>query len=477
MAPHLRYAQAVHGRSTGRGVGVIDTIHLVEVARAIECWSPRRPLDGRARGRPALVRRVPAVDDHGPNGIEERDAKNNHGTCWVMQAAAYARLTGDEDRLAFCASASARCSCRARWPRTELPARDGPHQALRLLALQPRRDGHVAQILSTPRDDLWRFELPDGRGLRRAVSWMVPFVRSRKGWPFPPDVMYDDQWPMRQAALLFAGLAYGERDWIELWKTLPATRRWTRSSGTSSCGSRCSGWKTAPGRAEGRHLSESAPQLLQQLRGSLDLLEQPQQVAHVGVDVAGHVGVVAEVVGHVLPDAVEVDADEAALAVDRGAARVAAGRVAIAEDPDRHLATAGRPSGRSASRRRPRARAAAGRTGPRRCASPRRRRASSAGHGHRLARRVARTRPNVTRSELLASGATGRPASAMTAFLQAGRRRRVAPAAASRRSLRAFFSASRAKPRSTRGSLRAFRPGRLVEHRLARREVEDGDEA
>src|SRR5678816_4461178 len=36
MTPALRYAQAIHGRFTGRGTGIIDTIHLVEVARALE---------------------------------------------------------------------------------------------------------------------------------------------------------------------------------------------------------------------------------------------------------------------------------------------------------------------------------------------------------------------------------------------------------------------------------------------------------
>jgi hypothetical protein len=36
MNPNLQYAQAIHGRFTGRGTGIIDTIHLVEVARAIE---------------------------------------------------------------------------------------------------------------------------------------------------------------------------------------------------------------------------------------------------------------------------------------------------------------------------------------------------------------------------------------------------------------------------------------------------------
>src|SRR5262245_39751505 len=36
MNPHLKFAQAIKGRVTGRGTGIIDTIHLVEVARAIE---------------------------------------------------------------------------------------------------------------------------------------------------------------------------------------------------------------------------------------------------------------------------------------------------------------------------------------------------------------------------------------------------------------------------------------------------------
>src|SRR6266480_6073674 len=35
MNPNLQFAQAIHGRVTGRGTGIIDTIHLVEVARAI----------------------------------------------------------------------------------------------------------------------------------------------------------------------------------------------------------------------------------------------------------------------------------------------------------------------------------------------------------------------------------------------------------------------------------------------------------
>ena len=36
------------------------------------------------------------------NGKEEEAAKNNHGTCWHMQVAAFASFTGDHEKLALC---------------------------------------------------------------------------------------------------------------------------------------------------------------------------------------------------------------------------------------------------------------------------------------------------------------------------------------------------------------------------------------
>lgn len=36
MSPHLLYVQAIKGRVTGRGIGIIDAIHLIEVAKSIQ---------------------------------------------------------------------------------------------------------------------------------------------------------------------------------------------------------------------------------------------------------------------------------------------------------------------------------------------------------------------------------------------------------------------------------------------------------
>jgi len=224
MNPNLEYAQAIKGRFTGRGIGIIDTIHLVEVARAIEVLERSGALS--ASDTTAIKK---WFTDYltwmttSKNGIDEREAKNNHGTCWVMQVAAYAHLVGDKKLLDY---------SRERFKTVLVPnqiSKDGsfPQELRRtkpytysLFNLEAL--SAIAQILSTPQDNLWTFETPDGRGLALAMKFMFPYIRDKKSFPEPADVMYYNEWPMRQTSLLFGGLALNKPEYIELWKTLPA---------------------------------------------------------------------------------------------------------------------------------------------------------------------------------------------------------------------------------------------------------------
>jgi hypothetical protein len=224
MNPNLQYAQAIKGITTGRGIGVIDTIHLVEVARAIEVLESSKAIssDDLAGVKKWFADYLQWMTTS-KNGIDEREAKNNHGTCWVMQVAAFAHLTGNKELLDF---------CRDRFKTVIVPNqidKDGsfPQELRRtkpygysLFNLEAMTT--IARILSTPSDDLWTFQTADGRGLKLAMDFMVPLIRNKKSFPKPADVMYNDQWPMRQSSLLFAGLALGRPDYVELWKTLPA---------------------------------------------------------------------------------------------------------------------------------------------------------------------------------------------------------------------------------------------------------------
>jgi hypothetical protein len=215
MNPDLQYAQAIHGRFSGRGTGIIDTIHLVEVVRAASVLEASGALSSAERS--GVRQWFTAYLDWmttSKNGTDERDAKNNHGTCWVMQAAEFARYTGNAKLTAW---------CRDRYKTVLVPhqiAADGsfPEELRRtkpygysLFNLDAM--AMVCQILCTPDDNFFE-------GMRKAMQYMFPFIADKKKWLRPPDVMYFDGWPVRQPSLLFAGLALGKPEYVALWRTL-----------------------------------------------------------------------------------------------------------------------------------------------------------------------------------------------------------------------------------------------------------------
>lgn len=219
MNPSLLYAQAIKGRFTGRGIGIIDTIHLMEVAQALQVMERAGSADKQSV---AAIRRWFAdylswLTTH-QYGKDEMNAKNNHGTCWVMQVAAFARLTGNDSLINV---------CRNRYKMVLLPdqmAADGsfPQELRRtkpygysLFNLDAM--AMICQILSTPADNLWTYQTTDGRGIRQGISYLYPYVRNKAGWPLKPDVMYWNDWPIAQPFLVFGAVAFRQKPWLDTW--------------------------------------------------------------------------------------------------------------------------------------------------------------------------------------------------------------------------------------------------------------------
>jgi len=218
MNPHLQYAQAIRGICTGRGTGLIDTLHLAEVALAAEALNDALPEYRAIQNWFSEYLRWCTTH---PYGIAERDAQNNHGTCWVLQAAAFAHLVGNEEVSA---------DCRRRFKEILLPdqmAADGsfPRELVRtkpysysIFNLDVMAG--ICQLASTPTDDLWRFETHDGRNMHKGMEFLYPFLKDKSSWRWARDVMHWDGLPVRQPSLLFCALAYDESKYLELWKTL-----------------------------------------------------------------------------------------------------------------------------------------------------------------------------------------------------------------------------------------------------------------
>ena len=162
------------------------------------------------------------------NGKEEEIAKNNHGTCWVAQVAAFAALTGNREVMAL---------CRDRFRNNLLPdqlAADGSFP-LELARTKPYSYSLfdldmlaiICQIVSDARirarDNLWQFAAAQRQSaIKKAVEFMFPFIQDKSKWPYAHDVEYFDDLPNRQPSLLFAGLAYREPKYIASLAHAPA---------------------------------------------------------------------------------------------------------------------------------------------------------------------------------------------------------------------------------------------------------------
>ena len=225
MNPNLEYAQAITGVTKGRGIGVIDTLQLVEVLRAlrlleVEGGIGREDADAVREWFAAYVEWMSTSK----NGTDEEHEKNNHGTCWVLQMAEFSQFARRDDLKKLCVE---------RFKTAIVPdqiAKDGS-LPLELARTKPYSYSlfdtdvlsGICQSLSTQVDDLWAFKGPNGAGVGDAVAFMEPFIADKSKWPFAKDVEHFDVMPSRRPSILFAGLALGRPSWVDAWKRMDAS--------------------------------------------------------------------------------------------------------------------------------------------------------------------------------------------------------------------------------------------------------------
>ncbi len=220
MNPHLRYAQAIQGLSTGRGIGIIDAIHFMEVVQSLRVLEQHDLVDSLSMAgfRAWFAEFATWLTTH-PYGRDEMVHPNNHGTCWNMQVGLYAAFTGNDSLLTF---------CRDRFIQTLLPdqmAIDGSFP-LELARTRPysyslfNLDAMImnALILSDPEHDLWTYTTESGASIERGLAYMQPYVADKHSWPLPPDIMYWEEWPVAHPAFLFGAIKLGTPLYFETWK-------------------------------------------------------------------------------------------------------------------------------------------------------------------------------------------------------------------------------------------------------------------
>lgn len=184
MNPNLQHAQLIRGENDGRGTGIIETNRLLNVVDAVGL------LQGTAAWSDADQSKIESWFGEyvrwlreSKNGKDEAAATNNHGSWYDAQLAVYLMFLGDnsaargliesvkENRIAK------QIEPDGRMPRELARTKSFHYSAFNLAALTLLAD--LGQRVDV---DLWSYRSADGRSIRAALDWLVPFIKGQKKW-------------------------------------------------------------------------------------------------------------------------------------------------------------------------------------------------------------------------------------------------------------------------------------------------------
>lgn len=221
MNPNLEFGQGIPGLYTGREFGIIETRGLTRVVDAIgllnnsKAWTKADETAMRSWFGSYLNWLLTSK-----LGMAEGRTKNNHGVHYDAQVVSFALFSGRDD------IAKKQLETVTKKRIVEQIMADGkmPEELARTKSWNystMNLDGFItlAELGRPTGVDLWNFSGKDGRGIRRALEFLYPFVNASNEWKYQQIGGMDRT---RLAPLMRrAAKAYNDADFKKMMESVP----------------------------------------------------------------------------------------------------------------------------------------------------------------------------------------------------------------------------------------------------------------
>jgi hypothetical protein len=186
MNPDLEFGQAIRGRTTGRGIGLIDTRPFIWTVQGLALLRASFPAPRTDASVTDWFRQFTQWMRWSTKGRDELYNGNNHSTWWVAQVAAYGLYAEIPAAVTQC------------WdlyrdyliphqlrPDGSAPLEEARTRSLSYSAMNLDGLALICRLARRTGVDLWNFQTPEGAGILRSLEYLVPFLADPAKWTKP----------------------------------------------------------------------------------------------------------------------------------------------------------------------------------------------------------------------------------------------------------------------------------------------------
>lgn len=220
MNPHLNFGQGVRGVNDGRPFGIIEFGGIRELIECMEILEQGRILDETTkRGIDNWLAEYKNWLLNSKIGTEERNTRNNHGTWYDVQMCSIMLYLGELEQLKeILEQAKTKRIASQIEPDGSQPHELERTKSFSYSSMNLSAFTKLAWFGQKVGVDLWNFKTSDGRSIKKAYEYLIPYISTDKKWEYKQLGNLEEVKSGFVSLLMQAGKTFNEETYVSIAK-------------------------------------------------------------------------------------------------------------------------------------------------------------------------------------------------------------------------------------------------------------------